>query len=186
MSETNSPWCRAWRSCRPLAGAVALALLFGCGDGGSDALDKTVVTALPDGDAMGSFFAGSYDLTITTKSCVGSCPTVTGAAGAAPLCQSGASETRTVSFKQRDGHLTVDFGPPYLVGTLEGGVSRNGPFDVGAYATANSGAVELTARATGWFDFKSNVAGTLIVRGTGAVDGVSVGCTANHAFSGKK
>jgi hypothetical protein len=142
-----------------------LVVLAACG-GGSGDLDPDVVTNLPPGDATGTAFAGSYEMSSVTTDCSGDCRTlVEGITYSA--CDIGTRLEDNITVTQADGKLVIDVDGNDYVSRLEGGVFADGMFEVGGLRTQQGGSVTITARVTGTFAAKLTGAARLRVHGQG-------------------
>ena len=74
---------------------------------------------------------------------------------------------------------------PYHIGIVER-VNSDGTFDVGGFATQNSGDVEVTARTRGTLSEAGKVTAEAEAYGSGRVNDVSIHCIATYEISGEK
>jgi hypothetical protein len=94
-------------------------------------------TDISSGSGMGTAASGDYFAEIRTTSCAGTCP--------AGSCREGNVANGMIELVQRDGYLSMT-----AVGALlEGGIERDGSFDVGGLTTLDGGALEQTFRSDG-------------------------------------
>ena len=154
-----------------------LCVLAGCG---SDSLSPDVVTHLPDGDGTGNAMSGTYSVQLYTSGCAGQCTV-----SSTSLCDIGQRRDGTLVVTQQGGHLRVEPQETDLVlSRLDGGIWKDGHFDVGGLATQLGGAVVITARADGTIDAARHLAGQAHAQAKGTVDGENVDCTATFELSG--
>lgn len=124
-----------------------LALGGACGGGDSE-LDPNVVTNLPPGDGIGTAATGTYRFESITRACGGTCATtIDGVTYSA--CDVGTRLDETAAVTQTEGALRFDVGHSDYVSLLEGGIDRDGTFDVGGLRTQEGGEIVITARSTG-------------------------------------
>jgi hypothetical protein len=158
---------------------LVLALVLGCG--GTDDLAPNVVTRLPDGDGAGSAASGAYSIDLYTSVCQGKCSY----GNAQSVCDIGQRTSGTLVMTQSGGHLRAEpQGSALVLTRLDGGIWKDGRFDVGGLATQLGGAVTITARAEGTVDGERNLAGQARARAQGSVEGESLDCTATFELSG--
>jgi len=157
--------------------ALALILLLGCGGGG--ALDPDVVTHLPDGDGAGKVASGVYAIGLYTSGCQGRCSY----GDSQSVCDIGQRHSGSLVITQTGGHLRIEpEGSELALTRLDGGIWKDGRFDVGGLATQLGGSVVITARAGG------TLAGTLTghaqARAQGKVGGDELDCIASFDLTG--
>jgi hypothetical protein len=154
-----------------------ICFLAGCG---GDSLSADVVTHLPDGDGIGTAMSGSYSVELYTSGCSGHCTV-----SSQSLCDIGQRRAGTLVVTQEGGHLRVEPQESDLVlSRLDGGIWKDGHFDVGGLATQLGGAVVITARAGGSFDGVRHLDGQAHAQAKGSVDGENIDCTATFELSG--
>ena len=152
-------------------------MLAGCG---GDALSSDVVTHLPDGDGMGTASSGTYAVELYTSGCAGKCTY-----SSASVCDIGQRRSGTLVVTQTGGHLRVEPQESDLVlSRLDGGIWKDGHFDVGGLATQLGGGVVITARASGAIDAARQLTGQAQARADGDVSGEHLDCTATFQLSG--
>ena len=146
--------------------------------GGHD-LDKSTVTSIADGDANGTAFAGEYEVEIHTSACEGACGPIESFGLAVTFCDVGETDHDQPNVTQTDGHVRMDTNA--AVTRMEGGIDAEGSFDVGGYATALGGAIEVTGRVTGRLDVGVH-AMTAEASGwaQGVVDGHYIDCVGTY------
>jgi hypothetical protein len=156
-------------------GLLFVLLLTACGGSGSGGdLDRSTVTALPSGDAVGTSLSKRWKVVIYIRDCSGICKI-----GGQSQCDVGEKQTIYVDSLQHDGALQLD-SDSLLVSRLTGGVWKDGHFDVGGYATQLGGSVQITARARGSFGADEGLTAQALVHGAGSADGQSVDCYAAY------
>jgi hypothetical protein len=169
---TNQP--RPWLA--PVRQLAAILLLSACG---GDSLSPDVVTHLPDGDGTGSAASGSYVVEVYTSGCAGRCTV-----SSQSVCDIGQRRNGTLVVTQQGGHLRVEPQETDLVLTrLDGGIWKDGHFDVGGLATQLGGAVVITARATGSIDAGGHFSGQAHAHADGQVEDEHLDCTAAFEIS---
>ncbi|MGH1347710.1 MAG: hypothetical protein ACRBN8_39510 [Nannocystales bacterium] len=172
--------------------SVLLGLAPGCDTQSSEAesapdeyLSRDVVESIPDGDAAGDTFSGSYQTRATVISCVGDCgPIETGGTSYA-VCERDAESVEWITAYQEDGTLRVDLDDDghiginldgYIPVRLEGGIDSDGSWDVGGHGTKFGGELESTARARGTVGVGEPLEGTVEVHVFGVVAQTETDC----------
>lgn len=110
--------------------------LLACG-GTDDGLDRDTVTDLPSGSGTGTAASGNYRAEVRTTGCSGVCQP-----GA---CREGSVSGGNLALVQRDGYLSMT-APG---GVMEGGIEKDGSFEVGGWTTIQSGALQQAFRSDG-------------------------------------
>lgn len=152
-------------------------------------LDADVVTSLPEGDAMGDAFSGSYETRSTITSCVGACGPFEVAGIRSMACERDDESVEWVTAYQDDGALRVDLDDDGHIGInvdgyapvrLNGGINADGSWEVGGVGSKFGGELEATARARGRVRPGEPLEGTLEVQVLGVVGTTEVDCHATH------
>ena len=156
---------------------ACILLLSACG---GDSLSPDVVTHLPSGDGTGTAMSGTYLVELYTSGCAGQC-----SVSSTSLCDIGQRRDGTLVVTQDGGHLRVEPQETDLVlARLDGGIWKDGHFDVGGLATQLGGAVVITARATGTIDGSRHLTGQAHAQAKGSADSENIDCTATFELSG--
>lgn len=179
-----------------LGGALLGVVGPGCdSDGDAPPMDEDaylaeeVVTSLPEGDAMGDAFSGSYQTRATVISCAGSCGPFEVAGTTYVACERDSESVEWVTAYQDDGALRVDLDDDGHIGInvdgyapvrLDGGIDSDGRWEIGGYGTKFGGDLEATARGRGQVRVGEPLEGTLEVRVFGTAGGTEVDCHATH------
>jgi hypothetical protein len=148
-------------------------VLLACGTTDSDTLDREGVTNLPSGTGIGTAASGDYQAEIRTTACSGTCPV-----GA---CREGAVASGTLAVVQRDGYLSMTaFG-----GLLEGGIEKDGSFDVVGWTTVQAGALQQAFRSSG-VHTGNGFNASIEARRWGSSEGQDIDCLESGIISGMR
>ncbi len=121
-------------------------------------LDRDVVESIPEGDAVGDGFSGSYATLATAVSCVGECGPIETNGVSSVVCSPYAESMEWITAYQDGGSLRVDLDDDGHIGInldgyvpvrLLGGIDADGSWDIGGYGTKFGGTLESTARVRG-------------------------------------
>jgi len=158
-----------------------------------DELDREVVTSLPEGDAKGDGFSGSYETLMTALSCVGECGPIETGGTTSVVCSPYAESVEWITAYQEDGSLRIDLDDDGHIGInldgyvpvrLNGGIDADGTWDVGGYGTKFGGSLESTARVRGTMQEGEPLEGTVQVHVFGVVGETEIDChLSNHLVS---
>jgi hypothetical protein len=174
-----------------LAAVLLGALAPGCdtrsadSDGGGDELDRTVVTSLPEGDAQGDGFSGSYETLTTAHACVGECGPIEMGSTTSVVCSPYDETVELFTVYQEDGSLRMDLDDDGHIGInlegyvpvrLNGGIDADGSWEVGGYGTKFGGRLESTARIRGTHKDGEPLEGTVEVHVFGVVGETEIDC----------
>lgn len=158
-----------------------LLVLSGCGSGG---LTQDDVTNLPDGNATGTAYTGTYQLELITKSCSGKCY-IEYQNLPVSFCDVSDKESANITVTQSEGHVQVEADEGDLqVTLLEGGINTDGSFTVGGYATQYGGQLKVASKATGTITTDGNFQGEAETHLWGSGEGQSLNCTAQFTLQG--
>lgn len=162
-------------------------------DAGGDELDRAVVTSLPEGDAQGVAFSGSYETLTTAQSCVGECGAIETGGTTSVVCSPYAETVEWITVYQEDGSLRIDLDDDGHIGInlegyvpvrLNGGIDADGSWEVGGYGTKFGGKLESTARIRGTYEDGEPLGGTVEVHVFGVVGEAEIDCRlSNHLVS---
>lgn len=148
-------------------------------------LARDVVESIPEGDAAGEAFSGSYQTRATIISCAGSCGPIDTGGTTYDVCERDAESIEWITVYQEDGTLRVDLDDDGHIGInldgyvpvrLNGGIDADGSWDIGGYGTKFGGKLESTARARGTVEMDEPLEGTVEVRVFGAVSETDIDC----------
>ncbi len=166
-------------------GLVSSALIIGACDGGlggGGGIEPDEVSALPNGDAVGTAASGNYELELYTTTCRGACPVLRSGIGVISLCDIGEVDYPELDATQLDGHLTMKtYG--LSPDRLAGGLHADGQFVVGGWGTRYGATVVV--RADGALAGET-ITGVAEVRQYGEYDGTSFDCTSMHEITGAR
>ena len=147
-------------------------VLLACGTT-DDSLDREAVSNLPTGSGIGTTASGNYEAEIRTTGCSGTCP--------AGSCREGAVASGTLAVIQRDGYLSMTaYG-----GLLEGGIEKDGSFDVGGWTTVQAGALQQAFRSSG-VHTGNGFNASIEARRWGSSEGQDIDCTESGIISGTR
>ncbi|MBZ0231676.1 MAG: hypothetical protein K8M05_04950 [Deltaproteobacteria bacterium] len=159
-----------------------MAVLAACGGGAVGDLEPEDVSALPEGDAVGTAASGSYELELYTTACVGRCPVIRTGLGAVSLCDVGELDFPEVDVTQTDGHLDmITYG--LFPDRLEGGLHADASFVVGGWGTRYGATVVVRADGT---LAGETITGTAEARQYGSYDGTDFDCTTVYELGGER
>lgn len=154
-------------------------------DEGDTYLDREVVESVPEGDAVGDGFSGSYETRATAQACVGECGPIEVGGTMSVVCSPYAESEEWITAYQEDGSLRIDLDDDGHIGInldgyvpvrLNGGINADGTWDVGGYGTKFGGRLESTARVRGTVQEGEPLAGTVEVHVFGTVDETEIDC----------
>lgn len=154
-------------------------------DEGDTYLDREVVESVPEGDAVGDGFSGSYETLATAVACVGECGPIDTGGTTSVVCSPYAESMEWITAYQEDGSLRIDLDDDGHIGInldgyvpvrLNGGIDADGTWDVGGYGTKFGGRLESTARVRGTVQEGAPLEGTVEVHVFGIVDEIEVDC----------
>ncbi len=171
---------------------VLLGLAPGCETQGAlpesaedEYLARDVVESIPEGDAAGDVFSGSYETLATVISCAGACGPIDVGGTTYEVCERDAESIEWITVYQDGGGLRVDLDDDghiginldgYIPVRLRGGVDADGSWDVGGYGTKFGDDLESTARARGTAEAGKPLEGTVEVHVFGVVANTETDC----------
>lgn len=156
-----------------LARAIILlscSLAAACSGDDGDRLERPDVDGLPVGTATGAAATGSYELTLVTTACAGSCRIST-----ISLCDVNDADDASVEVTQDDGALVM-LADGLVLDRLSGGLDADGQFLVGGWGTEQGGDVEILVQSQGTVA-DGHITGTATARAHGSYDGHGFDCT---------
>jgi len=148
-------------------------------------LDRDVVESVPEGDAVGDDFSGSYETLATAVACVGECGPIEAGGTTSVVCSPYAESKEWITLFQEDGSLRIDLDDDGHIGInldgyvpvrLNGGIDSDGTWDVGGYGTKYGGRLESTARIRGMVQAGEPLEGTVEVHIFGVVEDTETDC----------
>ena len=154
-------------------------------------LDRDVVESVPEGDAVGNGFSGSYETVATDQACVGLCGPIATGGTTLLVCSPHAESVEWITTYQEDGALRIDLDDDGHIGInldgyvpvrLNGGIDADGAWDVGGYGTKFGGRLESTARIRGTVPEGEPLSATVDLHVFGVVGEVEVDCRMTSAL----
>lgn len=156
---------------------LVTSLLVACS---GDPLSREEVTSIPAGTGTGTAASGTWEGTLTTTSCTGSCLVK----GYISLCDVGDIDDYSFELVQTDGVLTIE-ADGLVTPSMRGGIDANGAFRVGGYATKLGGNVELLSETVGQVDGDS-FSGSAIATARGHYEDEEIECDAEFTTHGER
>lgn len=149
------------------------ALFMACNTTDDDQLDRDTVTNLPAGSGIGTTASGSYQAEIRTTGCSGACPV--------GECREGAVVSGMLALVQRDGYFSMTaYG-----GLLEGGIEKDGSFEVGGWTSVQAGALQQAFRSEG-VHTGNGFNASIEARRWGTYEGQTIDCIESGIITGTR